>query len=162
MPKFKVVSEYTPSGDQPQAIEKLAEGLESDLRQQVLLGVTGSGKTYTMAKVIEKVQRPTLVLAHNKTLAAQLCEEFREFFPENAVEYFVSYYDYYQPEAYIPHTDTFIEKDSAVNDEIDRLRLSATASLIERRDVIVVSSVSCIYGLGEPDDFAHMMISLRT
>ena len=127
MPQFKVVSEYTPSGDQPQAIEKLAEGLENGLRQQVLLGVTGSGKTYTMAKVIEKVQRPTLVLAHNKTLAAQLCEEFREFFPENAVEYFVSYYDYYQPEAYIPHTDTFIEKDAAINAEIERLRHSATA-----------------------------------
>ena len=151
MPQFKVVSEYTPSGDQPQAIEKLAEGLENGLRQQVLLGVTGSGKTYTMAKVIEKVQRPTLVLAHNKTLAAQLCEEFREFFPENAVEYFVSYYDYYQPEAYIPHTDTFIEKDAAINAEIERLRHSATAALFERRDVIVVASVSCIYGLGDPD-----------
>ena len=162
MPKFKVVSEYTPSGDQPQAIEKLAAGLEAGLRQQVLLGVTGSGKTYTMAKVIEKVQRPTLVLAHNKTLAAQLCEEFREFFPHNAVEYFVSYYDYYQPEAYIAHTDTYIEKDASTNEEIDRLRLSATCALLERRDVIVVSSVSCIYGLGEPDDFAHMMISLRT
>ena len=162
MPAFKVVSEYEPSGDQPQAIEKLAEGIENGLREQVLLGVTGSGKTYTMAKVIEKVQRPTLVLAHNKTLAAQLCEEFREFFPDNAVEYFVSYYDYYQPEAYIPHTDTYIEKDASTNEEIDRLRLSATCSLLERRDVIVVSSVSCIYGLGEPDDFAKMMISLRT
>ena len=151
---------YTPSGDQPQAIEKLARGIEDGLREQVLLGVTGSGKTYTMAKVIEAVQRPTLVLAHNKTLAAQLCEEFREFFPNNAVEYFVSYYDYYQPEAYIAHTDTFIEKDASVNEEIDRLRLAATASLLERRDVIVVSSVSCIYGLGEPDDFQHMMISL--
>ena len=161
MPQFKVVSEYTPSGDQPQAIEKLAEGLENGLRQQVLLGVTGSGKTYTMAKVIEKVQRPTLVLAHNKTLAAQLCEEFREFFPENAVEYFVSYYDYYQPEAYIPHTDTFIEKDAAINDEIERLRHSATAALFERRDVIVVASVSCIYGLGDPIDYANMVISLR-
>ena len=161
MPAFKVVSEYEPSGDQPQAIEKLAEGIENGLREQVLLGVTGSGKTYTMAKVIEKVQRPTLVLAHNKTLAAQLCEEFREFFPDNAVEYFVSYYDYYQPEAYIPHTDTYIEKDASTNEEIDRLRLSATCSLLERRDVIVVSSVSCIYGLGEPDDFAKMMISLR-
>ena len=160
MPEFKVVSEYTPSGDQPQAIEKLARGIEDGLREQVLLGVTGSGKTYTMAKVIEAVQRPTLVLAHNKTLAAQLCEEFREFFPNNAVEYFVSYYDYYQPEAYIAHTDTFIEKDASVNEEIDRLRLAATASLLERRDVIVVSSVSCIYGLGEPDDFQHMMISL--
>ena len=161
MPQFKVVSEYTPSGDQPQAIEKLAEGLENGLRQQVLLGVTGSGKTYTMAKVIEKVQRPTLVLAHNKTLAAQLCAEFKEFFPNNAVEYFVSYYDYYQPEAYIPHTDTYIAKDASTNDEIDRLRLSATCALLERRDVIVVSSVSCIYGLGEPDDFAQMVISLR-
>ena len=161
MGQFKVVSEYSPSGDQPQAIDTLASGIENGLRDQVLLGVTGSGKTYTMAKVIERVQRPTLVLAHNKTLAAQLCEEFRAFFPENAVEYFVSYYDYYQPEAYIPHTDTFIEKDAAINDEIDRLRLSATASLMERRDVIVVSSVSCIYGLGEPEDFAKMMTSLR-
>ena len=161
MPQFKVHSEYSPAGDQPQAIEKLAQGVDLGLREQVLKGVTGSGKTYTMAKVIEQVQRPTLVLAHNKTLAAQLCEEFREFFPENAVEYFVSYYDYYQPEAYIPHTDTFIEKDSAINEEIDRLRLSATASLMERRDVIVVSSVSCIYGLGEPEDFAKMMVSLR-
>lgn len=161
MPEFKVVSPFEPSGDQPQAIEALAAGVENGLDEQTLLGVTGSGKTFTMAKVIEKVQRPTLVLAHNKTLAAQLCAEFKEFFPNNAVEYFVSYYDYYQPEAYIPHTDTFIEKDSAINDEIDRLRLSATASLIERKDVIVVSSVSCIYGLGEPDDYAHMMITLR-
>ena len=161
MPKFEVVSEYTPSGDQPEAIEALSNGIEMGLDEQTLLGVTGSGKTFTMAKIIEKVQRPTLVLAHNKTLAAQLCAEFREFFPNNAVEYFVSYYDYYQPEAYIPHTDTFIEKDSAVNDEIDRLRLSATASLLERRDVIVVSSVSCIYGLGEPEDFAAMMVALR-
>ena len=161
MPDFHVVSPFTPSGDQPEAIEALAAGVENGLSEQVLLGVTGSGKTFTMAKVIEKVQRPTLVLAHNKILAAQLCAEFKEFFPDNAVEYFVSYYDYYQPEAYIPHTDTFIEKDSSVNDEIDRLRLSATASLIERRDVIVVSSVSCIYGLGEPDDYANMMIPLR-
>ncbi|MDE6933985.1 MAG: DEAD/DEAH box helicase family protein, partial [Oscillospiraceae bacterium] len=161
MPDFQVVSEYTPSGDQPQAIARLARGIEDGLREQILLGVTGSGKTYTMAKVIEAVQRPTLVLAHNKTLAAQLCEEFKEFFPNNAVEYFVSYYDYYQPEAYIAHTDTFIEKDASVNEEIDRLRLSATASLLERRDVIVVSSVSCIYGLGEPDDFEKMMVSLR-
>ena len=161
MGKFKVVSEYTPSGDQPQAIDTLASGIENGLRDQVLLGVTGSGKTYTMAKVIERVQRPTLVLAHNKTLAAQLCEEFRAFFPENAVEYFVSYYDYYQPEAYIPHTDTFIEKDAAINDEIERLRHSATAALFERRDVIVVSSVSCIYGLGDPIDYANMVISLR-
>ena len=161
MPKFEVVSEYTPSGDQPEAIEALSNGIEMGLDEQTLLGVTGSGKTFTMAKIIEQVQRPTLVLAHNKTLAAQLCAEFKEFFPNNAVEYFVSYYDYYQPEAYIPHTDTFIEKDSAVNEEIDRLRLSATASLLERRDVIVVSSVSCIYGLGEPEDFAAMMVALR-
>ena len=161
MPKFEVVSEYTPSGDQPEAIEGLAQGIEMGLDEQTLLGVTGSGKTFTMAKIIEKVQRPTLVLAHNKTLAAQLCAEFREFFPNNAVEYFVSYYDYYQPEAYIPHTDTFIEKDSSINEEIDRLRLSATASLLERRDVIVVASVSCIYGLGEPEDFEKMMVSLR-
>ena len=161
MPKFEVVSEYTPSGDQPEAIDALSNGIEMGLDEQTLLGVTGSGKTFTMAKIIEKVQRPTLVLAHNKTLAAQLCAEFKEFFPNNAVEYFVSYYDYYQPEAYIPHTDTFIEKDSSVNEEIDRLRLSATASLLERRDVIVVSSVSCIYGLGEPEDFAKMMVSLR-
>ncbi len=159
--RFQVVSDYTPSGDQPQAIEALAQGIENGLDEQTLLGVTGSGKTFTMAKVIEAVQRPTLVLAHNKILAAQLCAEFKEFFPNNAVEYFVSYYDYYQPEAYIPHTDTFIEKDSAINEEIDRLRLSATASLLERRDVIVVSSVSCIYGLGEPEDFAKMMVSLR-
>jgi len=162
MPKFQVVSPYEPGGDQPQAIEKLAQGVENGLDEQVLLGVTGSGKTFTMAKVIEAVQRPTLVLAHNKTLAAQLCEEFKEFFPNNAVEYFVSYYDYYQPEAYIPHTDTYIAKDAATNDEIDRLRLSATCALLERRDVIVVSSVSCIYGLGEPEDFARLMISLRT
>ena len=161
MPDFKVVSEYQPSGDQPKAIAALAEGIENGLKEQVLLGVTGSGKTFTMAKVIEAVQRPTLVLAHNKTLAAQLCAEFKEFFPNNAVEYFVSYYDYYQPEAYIPHTDTYIAKDASTNEEIDRLRLSATCALLERRDVIVVSSVSCIYGLGEPDDFAQMVVSLR-
>ena len=161
MPRFEVVSEYKPSGDQPEAIAALAQGIELGLEEQTLLGVTGSGKTFTMAKIIEQVQRPTLVLAHNKTLAAQLCAEFKEFFPNNAVEYFVSYYDYYQPEAYIPHTDTFIEKDSSINEEIDRLRLSATASLLERRDVIVVASVSCIYGLGEPEDFASMMVSLR-
>ncbi len=161
MPKFEVVSEYQPSGDQPQAIAALAGGIENGLKEQVLLGVTGSGKTFTMAKVIEQVQRPTLVLAHNKTLAAQLCAEFKEFFPNNAVEYFVSYYDYYQPEAYIPHTDTYIAKDASTNDEIDRLRLSATCALLERRDVIVVSSVSCIYGLGEPDDFANLVVSLR-
>ena len=156
-----MVSDYAPSGDQPQAIDTLAQGLENGLEEQVLLGVTGSGKTYTMAKIIERLQRPTLVLAHNKTLAAQLCAEFREFFPDNAVEYFVSYYDYYQPEAYIPHTDTFIEKDASINDEIERLRHSATSSLFERRDVIVVASVSCIYGLGDPIDYANMVISLR-
>ena len=150
-----------PTGDQPSAINTIVEGIENGIEEQVLLGVTGSGKTFTMANVIERVNRPTLVLAHNKTLAAQLCAEFKEFFPENAVEYFVSYYDYYQPEAYIPHTDTYIEKDCSINDEIDRLRLSATFSLFERRDVIVVSSVSCIYGLGEPEDFQHMAISLR-
>ena len=161
MPKFEVVSDYQPSGDQPEAIAALAEGIENGLKEQILLGVTGSGKTFTMAKVIEKIQRPTLVLAHNKTLAAQLCAEFKEFFPNNAVEYFVSYYDYYQPEAYIPHTDTYIAKDASTNDEIDRLRLSATCALLERRDVIVVSSVSCIYGLGEPDDFAKLVVSLR-
>ena len=161
MPDFHVVSSYVPSGDQPEAIDTLVRGLEQGIAEQTLLGVTGSGKTYTMAKVIERVQRPTLVLAHNKTLAAQLCSEFREFFPDNAVEYFVSYYDYYQPEAYIPTTDTYIEKDAATNEEIDRLRLSATASLLERRDVIVVSSVSCIYGLGEPEDFEKMMVPIR-
>ena len=161
MPDFHVVSSYVPSGDQPEAIDALADGLERGIPEQTLLGVTGSGKTYTMAKVIERIQRPTLVLAHNKTLAAQLCSEFREFFPDNAVEYFVSYYDYYQPEAYIPTTDTYIEKDAATNEEIDRLRLSATASLLERRDVIVVSSVSCIYGLGEPEDFEKMMVPIR-
>ncbi len=161
MPEFQVVSEYQPAGDQPEAIEALARGVEMGLQEQTLLGVTGSGKTFTMAKTIERIQRPTLVLAHNKTLAAQLCAEFREFFPHNAVEYFVSYYDYYQPEAYIPHTDTYIEKDAATNEEIDRLRLSATCALLERRDVIVVASVSCIYGLGEPEDFAKMMVSLR-
>ena len=161
MPDFHVVSSYVPSGDQPEAIDALADGLERGIPEQTLLGVTGSGKTYTMAKVIERVQRPTLVLAHNKTLAAQLCSEFREFFPDNAVEYFVSYYDYYQPEAYLPTTDTYIEKDSSINDEIERLRHSATSSLSERRDVIVVSSVSCIYGLGDPIDYASMVISLR-
>ena len=161
MSDFQVVSEYSPAGDQPQAIDMLARGVELGIEEQTLLGVTGSGKTYTMAKVIERVKKPTLVLAHNKTLAAQLCSEFKEFFPNNAVEYFVSYYDYYQPEAYIPHTDTYIEKDASTNEEIDRLRLSATFSLLERRDVIVVASVSCIYGLGEPDDFAKMAISLR-
>ncbi|MDR2530348.1 MAG: excinuclease ABC subunit UvrB [Oscillospiraceae bacterium] len=160
--RFEVISEYSPAGDQPQAIEKLADGLSNGASAQTLLGVTGSGKTYTMAKVIERIQRPTLVLAHNKILAAQLCAEFKEFFPNNAVEYFVSYYDYYQPEAYIPHTDTYIEKDSSVNDEIERLRHSATASLVERRDVIVVSSVSCIYGLGDPNAYKGMSLFLRT
>lgn len=158
---FKLHAPYAPTGDQPQAIEKLAAGLELGFDEQVMLGVTGSGKTFTMANIIQKVNRPTLVLAHNKTLAAQLCAEFREFFPENAVEYFISYYDYYQPEAYIPHTDTYIEKDSAINDEIERLRHSATSALSERRDVIVVASVSCIYGLGDPIDYKSMVISLR-
>ena len=159
---FQLVSDYKPTGDQPQAIEKLVNGVKMGLDEQVLLGVTGSGKTFTMANVIQQLGRPTLVLAHNKTLAAQLCSEFREFFPNNAVEYFVSYYDYYQPEAYIAHTDTYIEKDSAINDEIERLRHSATSALAERRDVIVVSSVSCIYGLGDPIDYKSMVISLRT
>lgn len=158
---FKLVSPYAPTGDQPQAIEKLVAGLDSGMKKQVLLGVTGSGKTFTMANVIAKVNKPTLVLAHNKTLAAQLCAEFREFFPENAVEYFVSYYDYYQPEAYIPGKDLYIEKDSAINDEIDKLRHSATSSLLERRDVIVVSSVSCIYTLGDPEEYANQMLGLR-
>ena len=161
MDRFQLVSEYRPSGDQPAAIDALCNGIELGLREQTLLGVTGSGKTFTMASVIEKINRPTLVLAHNKTLAAQLCSEFREFFPNNAVEYFISYYDYYQPEAYIAHTDTYIEKDSSVNEEIDRLRHSATSALFERRDVIVVSSVSCLYGLGDPIDYKSMVISLR-
>ena len=161
MDHFKLVSDYQPTGDQPEAIDALVSGIENGIDEQVLLGVTGSGKTFTMANVIARLNRPTLVLAHNKTLAAQLCSEFKEFFPENAVEYFVSYYDYYQPEAYIPHTDTFIEKDCSINDEIERLRHSATSSLFERRDVIVVSSVSCIYGLGDPIDYANMVISLR-
>ena len=159
---FKLHAPYFPTGDQPEAIRALTRGIQEGMPAQVLLGVTGSGKTFTMASVIEKLNRPTLVLAHNKTLAAQLCSEFREFFPENAVEYFISYYDYYQPEAYIAHTDTYIEKDSAINDEIERLRHSATSSLFERRDVIVVSSVSCIYGLGDPIDYKNMVISLRT
>ena len=161
MDKFQLVSDMRPSGDQPQAIEGLVNGVNWGLREQTLLGVTGSGKTFTMASVIEKLNRPTLVLAHNKTLAAQLCSEFREFFPNNAVEYFISYYDYYQPEAYIAHTDTYIEKDAAINEEIDRLRHSATSALFERRDVIVVSSVSCLYGLGDPIDYKSMVISLR-
>src|SRR5947209_12952204 len=153
MPEFQLTTEYTPAGDQPEAIAGLTEGLRAGERFQTLLGVTGSGKTFTMAGVIEKAQRPALVIAHNKTLAAQLCSEFRQFFPENAVEYFVSYYDYYQPEAYIPQTDTYIEKDSSINDEIDRLRHSATQALLERRDVIIVASVSCIYGLGSPAEY---------
>ena len=161
MDKFVLRSDYRPTGDQPAAIDALTRGVENGLTEQTLLGVTGSGKTFTMANVIANVNKPTLVLAHNKTLAAQLCSEFREFFPDNAVEYFVSYYDYYQPEAYIAHTDTYIEKDSAINEEIDRLRHSATSALFERRDVIVVSSVSCLYGLGDPIDYKSMVISLR-
>ena len=159
--KFELVSKYKPAGDQPEAIEKLVEGIEDGLKDQVLLGVTGSGKTFTMANIIAKTNKPTLVIAHNKTLAAQLCNEFREFFPNNRVEYFVSYYDYYQPEAYIVSSDTYIEKDMSVNEDIDKLRSSATFSLLERRDVIVVASVSCIYGLGIPDEYMKLHISLR-
>ena len=158
---FKLHSEYKPTGDQPEAIEYLSKGIEEGKKFQTLLGVTGSGKTFTMANIIQKTQRPTLVLAHNKTLAGQLYSEFKELFPENRVEYFVSYYDYYQPEAYIASSDTYIEKDSSVNDEIDKLRHSATASLFETRDVIIVASVSCIYGLGDPIDYENMIISLR-
>ena len=161
MGEFKIHSKFKPMGDQPKAIESLANGIESGEKFQTLLGVTGSGKTYTMANIIEKVQKPTIVLAHNKTLAAQLCSEFKEFFPNNIVEYFVSYYDYYQPEAYVPQTDTFIEKDASINDEIDKLRHSATSALFERRDVIIVASVSCIYGLGNPDEYKKLTISLR-
>ena len=161
MDKFELVSEYRPTGDQPQAIEKLAKGVLRGDKEQTLMGVTGSGKTFTMANIIQKVNKPTLVLAHNKTLAAQLCSEFKEFFPNNAVEYFVSYYDYYQPEAYVPTTDTYIEKDSAINDEIDKLRHSAASALAERRDVIIVASVSCIYSIGDPVDYQNMVISLR-
>ncbi|MFN2204061.1 MAG: excinuclease ABC subunit UvrB [Caldilineaceae bacterium] len=161
MPPLQVVSEFEPTGDQPQAIDRLSEGIEGSLRDQVLLGVTGSGKTYTMAKVIERVQKPTLILAHNKTLAAQLYSEMREFFPYNAVEYFVSYYDYYQPEAYIPRTDTYVEKESMINEEIDRLRLAATSSLFSRRDTVIVASVSCIYGLGSPQDYGRVVLNLR-
>jgi excinuclease ABC subunit B len=156
MDKFKLVSDYKPTGDQPEAIDKLAEGITRGDRYQTLLGVTGSGKTFTIANVIEKVQKPTLVLAHNKTLAAQLCSEFKEFFPDNCVEYFVSYYDYYQPEAYVAHSDTYIEKEADINDEIDKLRHSATAALLERKDVIIVASVSCIYGLGDPEDYKSL------
>ena len=158
---FKLVSDYKPTGDQPQAIEYLSNGVRNGKKFQTLLGVTGSGKTFTMANIIQNVQKPTLVLAHNKTLAGQLYSEFKEFFPENNVEYFVSYYDYYQPEAYVPSSDTYIEKDASINDEIDKLRHSATASLFETRDVIIVASVSCIYGLGDPIDYEHMIISLR-
>ena len=161
MDHFKLVSEYQPTGDQPQAIKELVEGFREGNQFETLLGVTGSGKTFTMANVIQQLNKPTLIISHNKTLAAQLYGEMKEFFPENAVEYFVSYYDYYQPEAYVPSSDTYIAKDSSVNDEIDKLRLSATAALAERRDVIVVSSVSCIYGLGSPEDFLNMMVSLR-
>ena len=159
--EFKLHSEYKPTGDQPQAIKALVDGFKEGNQFQTLLGVTGSGKTFTMANVIEQLQKPTLIIAHNKTLAGQLYSEFKEFFPENAVEYFVSYYDYYQPEAYVPSSDTYIAKDSAVNEEIDKLRLSATASLTERKDVIVVASVSCIYGLGSPDEYQQMIVSLR-
>ena len=161
MDHFELVSEYKPTGDQPQAIAELVKGFKEGNQAETLLGVTGSGKTFTMANVIQQLNKPTLIIAHNKTLAAQLYGEFKEFFPNNAVEYFVSYYDYYQPEAYVPSSDTYIAKDSSINDEIDKLRLSATAALIERRDVIIVSSVSCIYGLGEPENFEKMMVSLR-
>ena len=161
MHEFKLHSKFKPTGDQPQAIDSLVRGIEEGKKYQTLLGVTGSGKTFTMANIIERVQKPTLVLAHNKILAAQLCSEFREFFPDNCVEYFVSYYDYYQPEAYIAQTDTFIEKDSSVNDDIDKLRHSATSALLERNDVIVVASVSCIYGLGNPEEYKKLTVSLR-
>src|SRR5271163_4858873 len=159
--RFKLASDYQPRGDQPQAIAQLLHGINGGDRDQVLLGVTGSGKTFTMAKVIEEINRPTIVLAHNKTLAAQLFNEFRNYFPQNAVEYFVSYYDYYQPEAYLPSSDTFIEKESTINDELDKLRMSATRSLFERRDVIVVASVSCIYGLGSPESYFGMALTLE-
>ncbi|REJ20332.1 MAG: excinuclease ABC subunit B, partial [Paenibacillaceae bacterium] len=156
---FELVSDYKPQGDQPEAIAKLVEGVRQGKKHQTLLGATGTGKTFTIANVIKELNRPTLVIAHNKTLAAQLCSEFQEFFPNNAVSYFVSYYDYYQPEAYIPQTDTYIEKDSSINDEIDKLRHSATSSLFERRDVIIVASVSCIYGLGSPDEYRDLVLS---
>src|SRR5690349_20228971 len=161
MPDFQIVADVKPTGDQPRAIEELVAGLHEGKRFQTLLGVTGSGKTFTMANVIERVNRPTIVLAHNKTLAAQLYAEFKEFFPHNAVEYFVSYYDYYQPEAYVPRTDTFIEKDSDINEEIDKLRHAATRSLLMRRDTLIVASVSCIYGLGSPEEYAQTVVSLR-
>src|SRR6195256_5945903 len=158
---FKLQAPFEPAGDQPEAIRALIDGLNSGRRKQVLMGVTGSGKTFTMANVIQNVQRPTLILSHNKTLAAQLYGEFKEFFPHNAVHYFVSYYDYYQPEAYIPQRDIYIEKDASINEEIDRLRLAATSALVSRRDVLIVASVSCIYGLGSPEDYRAMMVSLR-
>ena len=161
MPDFKIISDLRPTGDQPKAIEELIDGLDAGLKRQTLLGVTGSGKTFTMANIVERVNRPTLVLAHNKTLAAQLYSEFKEFFPNNAVEYFVSYYDYYQPEAYVARTDTFIEKDSSVNDEIDKLRHAATRALLTRRDTLIVASVSCIYGLGSPEEYQNTVVSLR-
>ena len=161
MDKFILESTFKPTGDQPKAIEDLVDGVNNGLRYQTLLGVTGSGKTFTMANVIARLNRPTLVLAHNKTLAAQLCSEFREFFPNNAVEYFVSYYDYYQPEAYIPGKDVYIEKDALINDEIDKLRHSATSSILERRDVIIVASVSCIYSLGDPNEYSNLVLALR-
>ncbi|MBN1623721.1 MAG: excinuclease ABC subunit UvrB, partial [Clostridia bacterium] len=161
MEKFRISSKYSPKGDQPEAIRQLSEGIIKGKRDQVLLGVTGSGKTFTMANVIQEVQRPAIVIAHNKTLAAQLCSEFKEYFPDNCVEFFVSYYDYYQPEAYIPSSDTYIEKDSSINDDIDQLRHSATAALLERKDVIIVASVSCIYGLGDPEDYKELMVSVR-
>ncbi len=161
MNQFKVISKFNPTGDQPKAIKSIAKGIEKGEKFQTLIGVTGSGKTFTMANIIEKAQKPTLVLAHNKTLAAQLCSEFREFFPNNAVEYFVSYYDYYQPEAYVAQSDTYIEKDASINDEIDKLRHSATSALFERKDVIIVASVSCIYGLGNPEEYKKLTISLR-
>ena len=158
---FKLVSDYVPTGDQPEAIDRIAQSIEEGNKYQTLVGVTGSGKTFAMANIIQRVKKPTLVLAHNKTLAAQLYSEFKEFFPENAVEYFVSYYDYYQPEAYVAHSDTYIEKDASINDEIDKLRHSATAAILERNDTIIISSVSCIYGLGDPKDYKELMLSLR-
>lgn len=159
--KFELVSKYSPQGDQPRAIEQLVAGLKKGLKHQTLLGATGTGKTFTVSNVIQEVNKPTLVMAHNKTLAGQLYSEFKEFFPNNAVEYFVSYYDYYQPEAYVPQSDTYIEKDASINDEIDKLRHSATAALFERRDVIIIASVSCIYGLGSPIEYGEMLVSLR-
>ncbi|HPF42189.1 MAG TPA: DEAD/DEAH box helicase family protein, partial [Bacillota bacterium] len=161
MNKFKVVSSYEPTGDQPEAIRKLTENLRSEMKEQVLLGATGTGKTYTISKVIEQVQKPVLVLAHNKTLAGQLYSEFKSLFPENRVEYFISYYDYYQPEAYVPGADLYIEKDAKINDEIDEMRHAATSSLLERKDVIVVASVSCIYGIGDPEEYKNGMVTLR-